>query len=169
MKLFLGNPEDVKSFMKRRKSILREIKSNSEVIIPTKVLVAVFNDFEDLIKDYENKISHFESKLNFESTNCVKEWIEEQVDYFTNYSEEDKPTYEIRKEALATVKEELANLKSEYMLKSFNITDKKYNFIFMVYDCYKLEPEAIIDKVEKDLAEFVLPVNAVDEVEVESV
>jgi len=98
-----------------------------------------------------------------EEKNILEGWIEDHITAYNEYIMENdikeneseyKSESDIRTETISQVKEELANLKSEYKLKSFNITSIKYNFIYYLYTEFKLEPEAIIEKIKKDLEEI---------------
>jgi len=160
MEMNLETIQDIRFFRNNWKTIYRNNKAldnitNAKVVISAKLLSDFFIE-EERFKD------EILTELGLLKYNFVEEWIEENIEFIEDKSEE-----EIRKGCLKTVKEELANLKSEKDLNSVNLT--KYKFLYMIHDCYKLEPEAIIEKIEKDLAEIeTVPVNAVEEVELEA-
>lgn len=158
MKIILESEKDLNKFLHRNRQIGR-----TEVIIDGKLLTEV-------IEGYKRRIENLESEKYVVTNNLVTNWILENIETI-NYGETEEtktPEAEIRKSCIDSIKKELSNLKAEADLSSVNMADRKYNFLFMVKDCYNLEPEAIIKKVEKDLAEIEVPVNAVEEGTVET-
>ena len=131
--------------------------NTAKVVISAKLL-------SDYLTEEESKLEKAYAELNVLKYNLVASWLEDNLEVIEDESEE-----EIRKNCLKSVKEELANLKSDLANNTLEITNSKYNFVYMVYDCYNLKPEAIVKKIEKDLSEFEVPVNEVEEsVEIES-
>lgn len=160
MEMNLETIQDIRFFRNNWKTIYRNHKAldnitNAKVVISAKLLSDFFIE-EERFKD---KIL---TELGLLKYNFVEEWIKDAVEMAEDKSEE-----EIRKICLKEVKEELAKLKAEEDLTSVDYIH--YNFVYMLYETYGLEPEAIIEKIEKDLAEIeTVPVNAVEEVELEA-
>lgn len=161
MEIKLETIEDVEFFKNNwtgiynHKGALEPVKE-AEVIISAKLLAVVINEYEALVGDAEANYYRLSNELYVKNTNLIEEWIESNIEL-----NEDKTEEEIRKNCLNTVRKELANLKSEKDLDSVDLI--KYNFLYMTQDCFNLEPEAIIEKIEKDLAELEVPVNDVGE------
>lgn len=167
MEIVLESIEDVRSFIKRSNSRLGKLNSNSKVTISAKLLSTVLNEYEDLISDLERNLKVLDCKLDAEHKNLVEEWIEENIDCEINEGS-DESEEEIRKNCIETVEKELTILKAEKNLAYVNMAGRNYNFLYRVYDIYFLEPDEIIKKVEKDLAELEVPANTVEEEPVES-
>ena len=146
MEINLETEKDFITFVTSGKTLLEELEPNSKVTINPELLATVVNDYERKIKGYENRIDILRNHLEFEKFNSVVTWIDIQTDIIEDESEE-----EIRKNCLKSIKEELSKLKSEKDLTSVNWSN--YNFLDML-NAYDFEPEAIIDKVERDLAEI---------------
>ena len=142
MKIVLESQEEIKQFIIRHNN---KRKLNADVVINGTV-------FLNTLIDYEQKMRSLNNKLAFLTTNFVEEAIESNISIYTKPElEEPKTEVEVRKETIASIKEELSSFKAEG-LSTDNIID--YTFIFMLYNYYDLEPEVIVEKVEKDLEEI---------------
>ena len=148
MKIILESEKDLNKFVATRQL------GNTEVIIDGKLLVKV-------ISGYNKEIGKLETEKYVQSNNLVENHIQEAIEIRIEYGKEDITEAEIKEEVIEDVKEELAKLKAEEDLTSVDLIP--YNFVYMLYDAFDLEPEAIIRKIEKDLSEIEVPVNAVEE------
>lgn len=112
------------------------------------------------IKTYNEEITYLRNKkleLEEELLSLVNESIKENIveywikEHMANNEGNEK---EVREYCLKEIKEELAKLKNEEDLDLIDITS--YNFIYLLHEGerFNLEPEAIILKVEHDLADF---------------
>ena len=153
MDINLETEKDFITFVTSGKTLLEELEPNSKVTIKAELLTTVVNDHEALIDRYERKIKGYESrirslnnKLKLESINLVEETIEEVIET------SDDSEADIEKSVVKLYKEELANLKAEKDLSSVDFD--QYIYLWTIHESYNLEPEAIIDKVERDLAEI---------------
>ena len=159
MKIILESEKDVNKFIE---SFENGVFNETEVVINP-------NDLISVIINYKEEISELKTKYSILTTNFVKEWIEFNLEVNEERESTDKKTKaEVIKSTIDSVKEELAKLKAEDNIYNIDLTSPDYNFTYMLYD-YGVKPEAIVDKLEKDLAEIDLPVNAVEEsVEIET-
>lgn len=135
MKIVLESEKDLNKFINSRQL------GNTEVIINGKLLIKV-------ISGYKQEIEKLKSEKYIHTTNLVEDWIGENIEAIEDKSEED-----IRRNCLKAVKEELDKLKAESDFP-YDVNLIPYNFLYMLSDVYNLTPEAIVKKVEKDLAEI---------------
>lgn len=164
MEIKLKTIDDLKLFRRIWRTVNRNdkdlyFKSDAKVVVSANLLSNLFIQDEMINNRIISQLQGLVVNTTFESKNFVEEWIKEQIQFF----KDEKSEEEIRKDCLATVKKELTQLKSEEDLNTVNMADMNYNFLYRIYDCYPLEPEDIINKIEKDLAEFEVPVNADEE------
>ena len=149
MKIILESEKDLNKFVAARQL------GNTEVIIDGKLLVKV-------ISGYKKEIGKLESELYVNTNNLVEDWIQTNIYAITEH-EEDITEAEIRTSTIEDVKRELSIFKTEKSLSSIN--KMNYNFIIFLMDSLKpsATKEEIISKIEKDLSEIEVPVNAVEE------
>ena len=156
MKILLESEEDVIEF---GATFRPKVFDKTEVVINA-------TDLKAVMLYYERKISKLSKMIFVETTNLIEEWIKEAIDVKT-VDEDSVNKTDIKKTVIQNVKKELDRFKAEDDLTSVNYFS--YYYIGMLYKLYDLEAEEIIEKIEKDLAEIEVPVNAVEEgvVEVE--
>lgn len=155
MKIVLQNGAEVIKFTETFKNGV--FTDKTEVVINA-------NDLLSVINDYERRIDNLRNENSILSTNFVKEWIDFTIDVVYDNEENPKPESEIKKDVIDSIKVELTNFKAENDYNSINLG--KYKFIDMILD-YGINFEDVVEKVEKDLAEIGVPVNAVEERAVE--